>query len=237
MSINAVMLVKDRVRLTMQAVTTFCKNTEGDWTLTILDDSENDDVMKALRPVITSQKRRLSLTAVRTVEDMSGIVGRMKDAGTVWSLSDWGTSDWLYLSDNDVYFTPGWNTKMEKVMLEAEKRAFKLLGGQNHPYHLPLSQRRGQAPLPDGMHSYLAVAGTSWLMRWPTWERFGPLEGTAKGVGQSEDTAFCNRIRDAGYRVGAMCPPVVIDTSLTTTDGRPVIGIETKVQEPGIIYE
>lgn len=236
MSINAVMLVKDRVRLTVQAVTSFCRNTEGDWTLTLVDDSETIEVLQVLAPVVTGYVKRFS--AIRVANPLiSGIVGCMKDLGVEWSRSDWGTSDWLYLSDNDVYFTPGWNTKMEKVMLEAEKRAFKLLGGQNHPYHLPLSQRRGQLPLPDGMHSYLAVAGTSWLMRWPTWERFGPLGGTAKGVGQSEDTAFCNRIRDAGYRVGAMCPPVVIDTSLTTTDGRPVIGIETKVQEPGVIYE
>ncbi len=235
--INAVMLVRNRLQLTEQALRTFARNTTGEWNMTIVDDGSDAHTLAMLQVFREAFPGKSLVHTVTPEQEAAGIVGRLKDGGITLSRDAFGQHEWLYLSDNDVYFTEGWDATLATAMLAAEKRAFRLMGGQNHPYHQPLPPALGRAPLPAGVHAYLAVAGTSWLMRWNTWQRFGPLGGTAKGAGQSEDTAFCNRVRFAGYRVGALCPPVVLDTGITQTDGTLSPGHEAKTaREPGVVY-
>lgn len=143
--------------------------------------------------------------------------------------------DLLYLSDNDVYFKPRW---LETLIAAINHRPdFKIIGGWNHPYHRPVDRHRFMlnGKLVEIREAW-AVAGVSWLMKWETWDRFGPFDSNSEGVGQSEDTAFCNRVREAGFKVGSVYPPVVLHTGITNTLGEPALGAELFEREDGVIY-
>jgi hypothetical protein len=71
-----------------------------------------------------------------------------------------------------------------------------------------------------------AVAGYSMLMSWQTWDKYGPFDQHAVGVGQSEDFAVCQKVLKDGYRVGYVSPPVLTVTGLTNTLGGKVPGWE-----------
>ena len=62
------------------------------------------------------------------------------------------------------------------------------------------------------------------LMSWDTWDEFGGFDQHAKGVGQSEDFAVCQKVVKAGYKVGYVSPPVLVVTGLTNTLGEKVPG-------------
>jgi hypothetical protein len=110
---------------------------------------------------------------------------------------------------------------------------YALIGGQNHPYHRPIADVKfGESTL----YECLAVAGTSQLMPWDVWDEYGPLDAHAPGVCQSEDTAFCNRIREGGASVGMISPAVVYDTGISQTDGSPSIGSSQKERVEGVLY-
>ena len=71
-----------------------------------------------------------------------------------------------------------------------------------------------------------AVAGYSMLMSWETWHKYGPYDQHAKGVGQSEDFAICQKVVKDGGRVGYVSPPVLTVCGLTNTLGEKVPGYE-----------
>jgi len=111
------------------------------------------------------------------------------------------------------------------------------MGGQNHPFHQPTS---AQWILGNGklVKEYSAIAGTSHMMTWETWNEYGPQVETQPGVGASEDFEYCQRIRKAGYRVGAIWPAVIIDTGITQTGDTPSPGADIKAKNkvPGVVY-
>jgi len=232
--INVVMLVRDRPRLTAQALRSLALNTVGDWRLVIVDDQSQDETRRSLDFFRQFRPKQVAILRNQTSK---GITGQARNLGVYWAEGYWGRGDWLYLSDNDVYFTPGWDERLTVTYL-AFGGEFPLIGGQNHPYHQPIAEcvNRDSPPL-VGIHEYQALAGTSWLIRWNTWDKYGPLDAHAPGICQSEDHAFCQKIREAGGKVGALDPPVVIDCGLTDTFGKPAIGAEAKERIEGILYE
>lgn len=249
---NAVMLVKNRPRLTKQALDSFAENTSGDWNLTIVDDQSNAETRAILRSFALLYRSKVALLRNDT---SSGITGQVRNLGVYWSEKFFGRGDWLYLSDNDVAFLPQWDWKLTMVYggLESSRTddlfhvgAICVLGGSRHPYHQPNGQLvPSRSPYSNVIHASLgtvdcvdAVAGYSQLMRWRVWDRFGPLDAHAPGICQSEDFAFCQRIVKAGGNVGYINPSVVVDCGITTWDGKPAVGAEAKTERiPGIIYE
>lgn len=232
MSINCVMLVRDRFKLTRQSLTTLVSNTVGDWNLVIVNDGSGLETYEYLQ---TFEAQHPNVRVVRYWPDSAGVsnLGAAKNCGVLKSKLAFRQKEhgeFLYLSDNDVYFTPGWDRQLTGALRVREKDGFRLLGGQNHPYHQPIDQCGSVA-------EYGAVAGTSWLMTWQTWVEMGPLVETgAGGVGQSEDHEYCQRIRRAGWKVGAIAPPVVLDTGITQTDGALSVGHNVKMRVPGVVY-
>ena len=234
--INIVMTVKDRPRLTAQALRSLALNTVGDWNLTIVDDQGLYETLCVLNLFFRSRPKQVAILRNHTSK---GITGQVRNLGVYWAERYWGRGDWLYLSDNDVFFTPDWDMRLIDARLNFG-REFPLIGGQNHPYHQPVTERISDSSPHYGkliLREYLALAGTSWLMRWDTWGLYGPLDAHAPGLCQSEDHAFCQKIREAGGKVGALDPPVVIDCSLTNTFGKPAIGAELKKRVEGVLYE
>jgi hypothetical protein len=145
--------------------------------------------------------------------------------------------DFLYLSDDDVYFLqPDWMEILVENFRYAEHNGFVAVGAYNHPFNQPLPSWNGYGRVAE----VYALATQSMLMRWETWDRFGPFCQTPVGrVCQSEDVEFSNKIRAAGLKVGTMIPPLLANTGITNSCGEKIPGWElVKSQCPqGVICE
>ncbi len=221
---NIVMLVKDRPRLTFQCLTTLVRYTDVEWNAVIIDDGSKHQT----RDMLSLFGVRDNIAVLRN-ETSKGITGQARNLGVYWAEKYWGRGDYLYLSDNDVCFLPGWANKMNNTMFAAGDD-LKVLGGARHPYHQPIADF-------NGWQETEAVAGYSQLMEWETWEVWGPLDAHAPGTCQSEDFKFCQDIRKDGFKVGYMTEPVLIDCGITGTDGKSSIGAEAKLMVEGYYYE
>ena len=156
------------------------------------------------------------------------------------SAACFGRGDYLYLSDDDVYFLrPHWL----KILVEAYRLArpygYRIVGAYNHPYNQPCE--KSWVSVQDGIvEPVYAVATQSMLMDWETWDEFGPFCDTPAGkVCQSEDVDLCNRIRAAGCKVGVISPSLLVNTGITNSFGEHIPGWElVKSQCPeGVICE
>ena len=248
---NIVMIIRDRPRLTEQALYSLWKNTKSDeYNLTVVDDGS--------KPPITLPPYRnvMSHITVRLSEPV-GIVGFLRNLGASVAEKHFGRGDWLYFSDNDVYFKPRWLETMLFAMecphLPGQSLVpYAVLGGCRHPFHIPseppliintfkagVLKAGGEIPLEEicRIETVDAVAGYSMLMRWGTWDTYGPFDAHAKGVGQSEDWALCRKVVEADYRVGYIHPPVLVMCGLTNTAGEKVPGWEQFEIVEGVVQE
>ncbi len=164
-----------------------------------------------------------NFTALR-IETSKSITGQARNLGVYWAEKFWGRGDYLYLSDNDVYFTPGWLDTLI-TFFNSHAPDFKLLGGWNHPFLQPHATRDGF------LRGHDAVAGASQLMQWSTWDTHGPLDAHAIGVGQSEDWKFCQDIIQGGGRVGSVYPRVVLNCGVTNSFGAASLGADVMLKE------
>ncbi len=227
MTLNIVLLAKDRPRLTFQCLTTLVRYTDVEWNAVIVDDGSKHQT----RDMLSLFGVRDNVAVLRN-ETSKGITGQARNLGVYWAEKYWGRGDYLYLSDNDVCFLPGWASKMAKVYDGALEEDFgiSVLGGARHPYHQPIATH-------CGWQETEAVAGYSQLMHWEDWDEYGPLDAHAPGTCQSEDHQFCQKARADGLPVGYMTEAVLIDCGLTGTDGKPAIGAEAKPRLEGYYYE
>jgi hypothetical protein len=214
---NIIMLVRDRYRLTEQALTTLRANTE-EYTLTIVDDGSEDF---RVRKMLAAEARK-PRTSLLTLLLSSHVLARTKNIGVLWSEMEFGRGDYLYLSDNDVAFMPGWLPALQRF---AGIGSHSLTGGQVHPFHKP---------------PYTVLDGPSWLMEWHTWDTCGPLNrNCAPGVCQSEEYEFCANVIKHGGTIGVIDPHVVIHTGLSQTDGKMAPGAAERAARKieGVLYE
>ncbi len=257
--VNIVLLVRDRYKLTEQTIRTLYENTDPDsFNLTIVDDESEDFRVQRLLDIDkrgTFHFLNRHNTSVVAVNNSSHVLSKLKNLGVYWSEQRFGRGDWLYLSDNDVYFKPGWLDTMIDRATYSEPLGFRLWGGQAHPFHQPIPTKENLEDVEngEGLTEHDCLAGTSWLMRWETWDRYGPFAtGNAPGVCQSEDYAFTEKMRNSSLlrkfreldrephpRIGVVNPHVVIDCGITNSDGKPSPGSDLKLihRIPGVYYE
>jgi GT2 family glycosyltransferase len=235
MKVNIVMLAHNREKLTRQTLLTLYKNTPKEmFNLTFIDDG-SDQSQSVTVPAAGSEN-----SCTLRIEDSKNITGQARNLGVYFAEKYWGRGDYLYLMDNDTFATPQWLSKLIAAFGPAERdHKVKLLGGWNHPYlqpHpcMPVGAFYGAPTFDYGVLNYCthdAVSGASQLMRWETWDKFGDLDAHAKGVGQSEDFAFCQKIIKAGGRVASLYPRCVYNAGLTNSFGQPSPGADVMLKE------
>ncbi len=221
MKTNVVMLYSNRHMLTHQALRTLYRNTPMDmFNLTIVDD-ESGIPAKPIR-----REHSANFTSLR-IDNSQHITGKARNLGVYWAEKYWGRADYLYLSDNDVYFTPQWLENLTQAM--DIPTGCSLIGGWNHPYMQP----QETLAMGNGMcvKTHDAVTGASQMMRWETWDQYGPLDGHAKGVCQGEDWQFCQKIIKVGGLVGSLYSRVVFNCGLTNSYGQPSVGADLLLKE------
>ena len=230
---NITMLVHDRPDITKQTICTLV-DTTADYTLTIIDDASGPETQ-----FILDIKRGVHI--VRN-EQTSG-TGNARNQSVLESERAFGRGDYLYLTDNDCYFLPHWLDNLIEAYEHAHKLGFRVLGAYNHPYNaFPIRSyqtRLTRDPRQFELRENYAVGGMmSYLMTWATWDQFGPFVSTAPGaVRQSEDWEFCQRIRQAGFRVGCIYPHLVVNTGRTDSFGQQAVGAECVPDVEGAIVE
>ena len=225
------MLVRDRFKLTQQALSSLGYVDS----LTILDDrSENKtaDFLRWWGGVHHAFVAR---------NDSSTGTGRARNAVIEVSQEIWGRGDYLYLSDNDVIFTPTWLQTLIDCYEAAWSSGCRVLGAVGHPYH-----QHGETlgicsfNVRYAVQEVLAQPLQSMLMRWEVWDEFGPFEETeVDKVCDGEDVKFSWKLAAAGYKMGVVNPPLLVNTGITNTFGDKIPGWElVKEQAPeGVIVE
>src|ERR1041385_503217 len=217
------MLVKDRPNLTRQALRSIYDHTNLDqFNLTII----NDHSMLETTALFLGIPKPNWVHVYFSVS--IGILGFLRNIGAQVSEKLFGRGDWLCFLDNDIAVFKDWLPHL--VNAASDLGPGMVLGGQRHPYHKPLNRL-------FSIEHVDAVAGYSMFMSWSTWDRFGPFDANAKGIGQSEDWAFSQRVKAAHGVGGYVSPPVLSHTGITNSDGKPATGHEAFERFPGLIYE
>ncbi len=230
---SVVMIGRGRLRLTAQAIESLYANTNRDeFNLVFMHDCPPDEDYRVSKYLRSLTHKNFSLVQIH---NSGHILARLKNLGAYHSRLRFEMGDNLLLCDNDTYFLKGWNDRMSNILKMFHPLKCAVLGGQRHPFHgVPPSPTQEQFL---GWSAADAVAGTSQMMRWSVWGEFGPLIGNAPGACQSEDFAFCQKLKHAGYGVGYIDDPAILDCGITQTDGSPSPGSEVKPRVQGVIYE
>jgi len=217
------MLVHNRPKLTKQALSTIGHLDD----LLVLDDCSNEETKLVLgefgvNVYALGESRGTGFARNKVIEMSEKIFGR---------------GEYLYLSDNDVWFFPGWLETLIPCYEEAWKHGFRVIGAYNHPYHLPIASIEvpSRLHLVDEVH---ALALQSMLMRWEVWDKYGPFDITPPGrVRMSEDVAFTNKLKADRFRVGVVSPPLLVNTGISDSFGEKIPGWEiVKEQAPYGVY-
>ncbi len=241
---NIVLLVKDRVRLTEQCLRTLYEETpRTEFNLLIMNDGSWPETGKIIERYTT----RENCEAIHLVKSV-GIVGWLRNVGVWASERYFGRGDYLCTIDNDIAFLHDWLPKMiqakEQIRVypgsDNDKR-YTLLGGYRHPHHgvnnTSFIEGEFQGALNLRVEETDAVAGYMHFMTWAAWDMYGPYDQHAKGVCQSEDWAMCMKVKEQRGHVGYVHPPVIANTGLTNSEGKPAVGHAEFRRYPGLVYE
>jgi len=222
---DIVIPVFERPEHTEQTIRSLYKNTKQKFNLVVVNDNSGAETSKLLTRLQMEYKFNLRVNK----ENIGPGESRNKACASISK-----RSKYLYFSDNDVYFTHEWDVKLFDIFDIVSKKAVALLGGSCHPYLRSNSIINiGQAKV--GIKD--AVSGYSMLVTWETYDQFGPFDsqvGLDKKTGQSDDWAFCQRIKTRD-EVGSIEPEVVIPTGLSDSYGNVAIGPETFKKQNGVM--
>lgn len=237
---NIVLLVRDRPRLTEQTLRTLYEETpRGQFNLTIVDDGSWPETTAVLRRYSIRDNCRL-VTFLRPVS----VVGFLRNIGAKVSELTFGRGEFLCFIDNDIAFLDRWLDKIiqakEQIKVNEDK-GFAVLGGYRHPFHGAnhtfFLEGEYQGALNLRVEETDAVAGYMHFMRWAAWDLYGPYDANARGVCQSEDYAFCQKVIAQRGHVGYVHPPIIANCGLTNSEGKPAVGHESFHRYPGLVYE
>ncbi len=234
--VNFTMQVRDRFRLSHQALWSLADGGLGGMTVTVLDDRSQEST----RRMVVGWCDAFGAHYIRNDEPLG--TGQLRNLVIAESENHFGRGDYLAPHDNDVFFQPRWLGALIKGYQYGYEHGFRLLAGYGHPFHLPIDN----LPVKKGSYTLfnicevMAIATQSTFMDWETWDKYGPYCDTpVDKTCQSEDVDFTNKIRTDGYKLGVVTPHLIHATALKNTFGEPGPGWELvkAACPPGVICE
>jgi SAM-dependent methyltransferase len=204
-----------------------------DWSkhqLVIVFDGSSEEA-KEFGEAFRTQKQVWGGLAIWTREQLG--VGGAKNAGVRALAQEYHfhEDDILMFSDNDMYYLPGWDKRLEYCL---DSFDVTQLGGWKHPYHTQGEYLAIPCEFDDGwgksITSVDAVTGNCFVIRWADWLKYGPFDANAIGPGQSEDYALSQKIKAGGGIVATLDPPVAIHVGLSNCLGEPATGYKEMSQ-------
>jgi Glycosyl transferase family 2 len=231
---NIVVLCHERYRLTVQCLESIRRNTkEGTYTLTLVDDDSQDfRVRNFLRDQAIYHPKDTTLI---NVVGSKHCLGALKNLGIRHSELTFVRGEWLCVLDHDVCVFEGWLDRLNKLEYCGDEYKPSLgpfiIGGTRHPFHHVNSGSGTEILSTD------AVAGYCHFMNWKAWDKCGPYDANALGIGQSEDFSICQRVIKFTFGlVGYIDPPVLAHTGITNSHGELIAGHELVERVPGVLY-
>lgn len=217
--INICMVVRDRPVETERAIRSLLADGSLGLALTVVDDASLGETQMLLSML----KDKFGFHMARNEEPLG--VGGSKNRCVVLSISHYGRGEWLMICDNDIEFHDHTIAKLSETYIKNEHtNNVRILGGYSHPYNG--TNEVFNKGTDCEFHEKNAVDGLLWFLRWSTWDFYGTLMDNARGVRQSEDFEYCQRIIKDGFRVGVTWPHVVENRGLIDTFGDEIPGVE-----------
>lgn len=233
--LNFCTIVRDRPRLTKQGLESLELHTDMDQlTVTIVDDQSEEETADYLFDWTGKDTKKRHLSRINKSKGTGWARNKSIEISEKW----FGRGEFLYIADNDAYYTEHWLSYLLEAWPVAKENGFKILGAYNHPFQGPVPST-DPIPVPNvgQIFTYYAVGTLSWLVEWETLDAYGKFDDHALGVRKSEDWAFCQRIIKDGFKVGALSPHRVHHTGRTDTFGGKDPGANYIPDISGVIVE
>jgi GT2 family glycosyltransferase len=237
--VNFTMQVRDRFRLTKQALESLVASGWSGMNITVQDDRSQDET----REFVMAWCHDWGAHYIRNDEPLG--TGQLRNRVMAEAENHYGRALYIAPHDNDVFFKPDWLDTLIYCYEAAWKHGFRVVGAYGHPYHIPAPGVKVGMMDAHGARFYevkevLALATQSMFMRSCVWKDYGPFCDTpVDKTCQSEDVDFTNKIRAQGFKLGVVHPHLIHGTALKNTFGEPGPGWElVKAQCPeGVICE
>lgn len=242
--VNFTMLVHNRPKLTEQALVSLGEHDGA--TVTVLGNKVDPELWESIDNWRFYEGHNATRALLHNSFDDG--TGDLRNQVIRHSEYWFGRGDYLYLSDNDVFFKPGWLEALIKCYEVSRRYGFKVIGAYNHPYHQPIPGEQGVC-LPRSLDPIVishavnpvhALALQSMIMTWDIWDKYGPFCKTEPGrVCQSEDVDFTNKIVADGGKIGVVSPALIVNTGLTNSFGEKIPGYDLVKSQvpPGVLAE
>jgi len=134
---------------------------------------------------------------------------------------------YVYHSDNDMYFLPGW---LEKCIDLKENQGYKnltIIGPYCHPFlqeNNDILENKS-----EDFYTVDAVSGNSWFIETKDYLDYGLIEH--KGIMNSEDWEMCQRIRKDKKLCVTLQEKLVLHCGITNSRGKPSVGADLLLEE------
>lgn len=213
----------NRYNLLKQTIESLFKNSVRDIYPIVVDDNSDDEITNNyLKELSDGKKIKLCKMRIRSGPGVCKTYGA--------SIAP--NSEYLYFSDNDVYFEEGWNEKLLSAL--AFNQEIGILGGSRHPHH-------GVYISENGLDFSDQQVGYTMLMRKSVWNDIGPYDRGELGEYGVEDTEICNRCRALGLKIASLKQEVIVHCGLTHIEGTNTAGVEEMIKiknsRPELLFE
>jgi len=216
-----ILITKDREELRNQTIHSLIENTPKElYDLIVVDDGSNNTTL---------------LSLLKDKGDISDLI--LTNFGSPSKCRNVGAEiarkkgyEYLYHTDNDMYFLPGW---LEECIRVKEEHKFIIVGAYCHPFMQANEEKTLFIDTPGNINHDIetvdAVSGNSWFIS--TKDYFGWGLHETEGIMASEDWEMCQRIRKEGLFVVRLTPHKVLHCGVTNSRGEASVGADVMIEE------
>ena len=210
MKLPVIIASYNRPQLLKQTLETLIKNSDNPLDIIVIDDCSTNDTWSVVDKIDYPDISWSRLTQTKPI-------GFVRNEGVRLIASD---SEYIYFSDDDVYFLPHWDSLMIKVMEAFTK--IKVLGGRRHPHHKILDKIHTVDLL--GIHTIVRLenqAGYSLFLRKKDFDEVGHFQEYSLDTRGLEDSQLVEYFREKDGIIAAFEPPILYHCGIQGTNGLP----------------